>query len=286
MANVDQFESIFRASVKERLKYRKIPVSSILIITDLAGNEAEMFQQGVQSFLSVLGPPQELNSFLVTGGEFLTTEELLQLVDGYSPDLICSYRNLHSGAWRFPHSLGEHLDVLIQKTTTPVLILPHPHAGYMAEHAMRDLQEVMVVSDLVAINHDLINYAVRLTRPTGTLFLSHVENQFIFERYMDAIGKIDVINTELARTRLAEQLLKEPEDYFLSCTEILKEHGISLDIRSMVRFGYGVQEYRRQIEARKLDLLVMQAKDERQQAMNSVAYPLAVELRQIPLLMI
>lgn len=286
MANVDQFESIFRASVKERLEYRRVPISSILIITDIATDEAKAFQRRIQSFLSVLGPPEDLNFFLASGDEFLTTEELLQLVDGYTLDLICSYRNLHSSAWQFPHSLGEHLDVLIQKTTTPVLILPHPRAGYMAEHAMQDLKEVMVVSDLVAINHDLINYAVRLTQPSGTLFLSHVENQYIFERYMDAISKIDVIDTELARVRLAEQLLKEPEDYFLSCAEILKEHGITLDIRSMVRFGYGLQEYRRQIEARKLDLLVIHAKDERQQAMNSIAYPLAVELRQIPLLMI
>ncbi|HHD63129.1 MAG TPA: hypothetical protein ENK96_01920 [Desulfobulbaceae bacterium] len=286
MANVDQFESIFRASVKERLEYRQIPIASILIITDLSADEAKVFQKRVQSFLSVLGSSEDLSFFLVTGDEFQTTEELLQLTAAYTLDLICSYRNLHSRAWRFPHSLGEHLDVLIQKTTTPVLILPHPQAGYMAEHAMQDLKEVMVVSDLVAINHDLINYAVRLTQSTGTLFLSHVENQYIFNRYMDAIGKIDVIDTELARTRLAEQLLKEPEDYFLSCTEILKEHGITLDIRSMVRFGHGLQEYHRQIEARKLDLLVMHAKDERQQAMNSIAYPLAVELRQIPLLMI
>jgi nucleotide-binding universal stress UspA family protein len=286
MANVDQFESIFRASVKERLEYRHIPISSILIITDLSTDEATAFQKRIQLFLSVLGPSENLNFFIATGNEFQTTEELLQLTDGYTLDLICSYRNLHSSAWQFPHSLGEHLDVLIQKTTTPVLILPHPNAGYMAEHAMQDLKEVMVVSDLVAINHDLINYAVRLTQSTGTLFLSHVENQYIFDRYMDAIGKIDVIDTELARTRLAEQLLKEPEDYFLSCTEILKEHGITLDIRSMVRFGHGLQEYRRQIEARKLDLLVMHAKDERQQAMNSIAYPLAIELRQIPLLMI
>jgi tRNA isopentenyl-2-thiomethyl-A-37 hydroxylase MiaE len=113
-----------------------------------------------------------------------------------------------------------------------------------------------------------------------------VENEYIFERYIEAIGKIDTIDTDTARTRLSEQLLKEPEDYFLTCKEILQEHGISLDVRSMVRFGDGLQEYRRQIESQKLDLLVMHAKDENQQAMNSVSYPLAVELRQIPLLVV
>jgi len=286
MANIDQFESIFRSSVKERLQYRAVDISSILLITDLGPDEAEQFQGRVRSFLSVLGPAESISFFLITGADFRSAEDLLELVAGYELDLICSYRNLHSSAWQYPFSLGEHLDVLIQKTEIPVLILPHPHAGYMADHAMQNTQEVMVVSDLVAINHDLINYAVRLTAADGTLFLSHVESRYIFERYMDAIGKIDVIDTELARKRLSEQLLKEPEDYFLSCAEVLREHGVSLDIRSMVTFGYALDEYRRQIEARHLDLLVMHAKDDRQQAMHTFSYPLAVEFRQIPLLMI
>ncbi|RUM35533.1 MAG: hypothetical protein DSY57_06870 [Desulfobulbus sp.] len=286
MANIDQFESIFRSSVKERLQYRAVDISSILLITDLGPDEADQFQGRVRRFLSVLGPAESISFFLITGADFRSAEDLLELVAGYELDLICSYRNLHSSAWQYPFSLGEHLDVLIQKTEIPVLILPHPHAGYMADHAMQNTQEVMVVSDLVAINHDLINYAVRLTAADGTLFLSHVESRFIFERYMDAIGKIDVIDTELARKRLSEQLLKEPEDYFLSCAEVLREHGVSLDIRSMVTFGYALDEYRRQIEARHLDLLVMHAKDDRQQAMHTFSYPLAVEFRQIPLLMI
>ena len=286
MTNVDQFESIFRSSIKERLEYREISIDSILLVTDLENHAAKSFQKDVQQFLSALGKSPDRTWFLVCGHEFSTTEDLLNLVDDYAVDLICSYRNLHSKAWRFPHSLGAHLDVLIQQTTTPILVLPHPEADYRAEHAMRDTMEVMVVTDLVAINHDLINYAVQLTDPNGTLFLSHVENQYIFDRYMEAISKIDTIDTEPARIRLAQQLLKEPEEYFLTCREILLEHGISLDIRSMVRFGSGLKEYRRQIESQKLDLLVMHANDENQQAMNSVSYPLAVELRQIPLLVV
>jgi hypothetical protein len=286
MANVDQFESIFRSSIKERLEYRHIPLASILLITDLEKDAAGRFQKNVQQYLSVLGEASGRDWFLICGDEFKTTEDLLNLVENYEVDMICSYRNLHSTAWQFPHSLGAHLDVLIQQTDIPVLVLPHPEAGYVAEHAMCDTMEVMVVTDLVAINHDLINYAVRLTHPDGTLFLSHVENEYIFDRYLEAISKIDTIDTESARMRLGKQLLKEPEDYFLNCKEILGEHGISLDIRSMVCFGNGLKEYRRQIESQKLDLLIMHAKDEGQQAMNTVSYPLAVELRQIPLLVV
>ena len=286
MANVDQFESIFRASFKERLQYRETHIRSIILVTDLDEQKSAALLNRIQSFLAVLGNRNELTWFTISGSEYGAAEDLLQVLQGYEADLICSYRNLHSTAWRYPHSLGEHLDVLIQQTEPPVLILPHPQAGYMAEHALRDTRDVMVVSDLVAINHDLVNYAAAFTEPDGTLFLSHVENERIFARYMDAIAKIDVIDTELARERLAEQLLKEPEEYFANCAEILAEHGLQFEVRSMVRFGVCLEEYRHQIESRKLDLLVMHARDEWQQAMNSVSYPLAVELRQIPLLMI
>jgi len=286
MANVDQFESIFRASFKERLQYRETRIRSIVLITDLDERQTEALQQRVASFLSVLNRFGKVDYVPVPGNQYRSAEDLLRLLDGLAVDLICTYRNLHSGAWRYPHSLGEHLDVLIQQTEPPVLILPHPKAGYMADHAMTDTRDVMVVSDLVAINHDLVNYAAAFTEPDGILFLSHVESERIFTRYMDAIAKIDVIDTELARRRLAEQLLKEPEEYFASCAAILAEHDVRLDVRSMVRFGVCLDEYRHQIESRKLDLLVMHARDELQQAMNSVAYPLAVELRQIPLLMI
>ncbi|HHD56934.1 MAG TPA: hypothetical protein ENK89_04570, partial [Desulfobulbaceae bacterium] len=102
MANVDQFESIFRSSIKERLEYRKISIRSILLITDLEEKAAQTFQKSVQRFLSVLGNASERDCFLVYGHEFATTEDLLELVAGYELDMICSYRNLHSNAWQFP----------------------------------------------------------------------------------------------------------------------------------------------------------------------------------------
>ena len=45
-------------------------------------------------------------------------------------------------------------------------------------------------------------------------------------------------------------------------------------------------QYQRLIEEHKVDLLVFHTKDEDQLAMHGLAYPLAVELRHIPLLMI
>ena len=51
-------------------------------------------------------------------------------------------------------------------------------------------------------------------------------------------------------------------------------------------FGHHLFEYRRLIEQHEVDLLVLNTKDEDQLAMHGIAYALAVELRQIPLLML
>ena len=51
-------------------------------------------------------------------------------------------------------------------------------------------------------------------------------------------------------------------------------------------FGHHLAEYKRLIEQQEVDLLVLNTKDENQLAMHGMAYALAVELRQIPLLML
>ncbi len=286
MSQIDQFESVFRSAVKAVFEYRKINIQNVLIISDLDKEAASSFLTKVKGFLQYPIAQGEREFFIISGDEFQSTNDLLALLDQYSPDLICTYRNLHSNAWRYPHSLGEHLDVMLQKTDIPIMVLPHPEANYQAEHALKDTTDVMVVTDLLAVNDRLINYAAAFTKPDGNLYLTHVEDKSIFERYMDAISKIDVIDTESARIRLTEQLLKEPEDYFNSCSELLKKTCPQLRVSSLVLFSQLVSEYRHQIESRKLDLLILSAKDERQHAMHSVAYPLAVELRQIPLLLL
>ena len=286
MSHVDQFESVFRSAIKDVFAYRKTEIRNVLVVTDLESTDARAFRNTVADFLQYPVPETERQFFIVTGDDYRTTGDLLELLSRYSPDLICTYRNLQTDAWRFPHSLGGHLDVLLQKTEIPVMVLPHPTANYQAEHALQDTTDVMVVTDMNAVNDSLINYAAAMTHPAGNLYLTHVEDVRVFERYMDAISKIEVIDTETARKRLSEQLLKEPEDYFRSCAEILQQHYPDMRFNSLVLFSELVAEYRHQTESRKLDLLVLSAKDERQYAMHSVAYPLAVELRQIPLLLI
>ena len=50
--------------------------------------------------------------------------------------------------------------------------------------------------------------------------------------------------------------------------------------------GHRVSEYRALAERNGAELMVMHTKDEDQLAMHGLAYPLAVELRHLPLLMV
>ncbi len=118
------------------------------------------------------------------------------------------------------------------------------------------------------------------------MWLTHVEDEATFGRYMDVISKIPTIDTDEARESVREQLLKEPQDYIDSCVEVLGKAGASVTVEHLVVFGHHLSEYKRLIEQHEVDLLVLNTKDEDQLAMHGIAYALAVELRQIPLLML
>lgn len=286
MSNIDQFESAFRSAIRNPFVYENLEFPKILLVTDLAPNETDSFLQSTRSFLKVLEGKRSPEWKIVSGDQFKTTLDLLERVSGYDPDLICTYRNLHSDAWRYRHSLGEYLDVLLQQTSTPVLTIPHPKAGYSSKHAMENTNSVMVVTDHLTNDYHLINHAVRFTEPGGTLFLTHIEDQKAFARIIDAISRIPTIHTGNAEKHIREQLLKDPHEYIESCRTVLNAHNIPIHIEEIVDFGHRLFHYHDHIESRQVDLLVMNTKDDDQLAMNGIAYPLAVELRQIPLLML
>ena len=61
---------------------------------------------------------------------------------------------------------------------------------------------------------------------------------------------------------------------------------MSHHLKPVVMIGHRLSEYQRLTEDHKIDLLVMNTKDEYQAAMHGLAYPLAVGLRTIPLLLL
>ena len=186
MTKLDQFESVFRSAAKPVFEYEHVEIGSVLVITDQEPDIAEQTGKRVATFLQVL---DAATWRVVNGNEFTTVPDLLALVGEAEPDLICTYRHLHSESWKWPYTLGEYIDVLTQVTDTPVVVLPHPDSERASEHALRDTANVMAMTDHLTGDARLVNYAVRLAKPGGRLFLSHIEDEAIFERYVDTISR-------------------------------------------------------------------------------------------------
>ena len=285
MTKLDQFESTFRAAAKETYSRTPLRIDRVLVATDLATADAAKLTAAVRKFLAAVDRDDTVWTPLADDA-YDNVQALLEQVEARRPDLIVTYRHLHSNAWHWPHSLGEYLDVLTQATTTPVLILPHPDAGRGLPHSVQDTNVVMAITDHLVGEARLVDTALGFTAAGGTCWLSHVESAAYFERYIDVISKIPMIDTETASETIQTQLLKEPHDYIRSCRAAIEAAGLDITIEEIVVMGRRIEEYRRLIEAHEVDLLIMYAKDEDQLAMHGLAYPLAVELRKIPLLML
>ena len=66
----------------------------------------------------------------------------------------------------------------------------------------------------------------------------------------------------------------------------LREAGMPIELSKSVTLGDRLDDIVALVEERGVDLLVLHTKDAGQMAMHGLAYPLAVELRSTPLLML
>ena len=285
MTNLDQFESEFRAATRTPFEYLPLEIGLGLLVTDLP-EQSEELTTAVREFLSVgrEGAAPELQ--IVLSEESTALGDLLELIEARQPDLLITYRNLHSDAWSWPHSLGETVDVLTQVTDLPVLLVPNPREDPDFANRLKNTDSVMAITDHLTGDDRLVNYAVALTQPGGKLTLSHVEDSASLDRILEAISKIPEIDTETARQELGKQLLKDPSDYIATCQQVLKSAGVNIEVVQSVSFGHLLKEHLQLIEQSAVDLLVLNTKDDDQQAMHGLAYPLAVQLRHTPLLML
>lgn len=285
MTNLDQFESIFKSADKAIYTYERPTFPRVLLVTDLDKADAAGINDRVRSFLAAIDGA-DTRWDILNGDAFGSVQVLLERIEEIRPDLIVTYRHLHSEAWKWPHSLGEYLDVMTQATSVPVVVLPHPDAERALPHSIKNTDRVMAITNHLTGDNQLINMAVAFTQPGGTCLLTHVENQLVFERYMDAISKIPDIDTGVALDALGGQLLKEPRDFIAACRAVLKAQDLPITIEEVVTMGRQIDEYTDLIAKREIDLLVLHTKDDNQLAMHGAAYALAVELRTIPLLML
>ena len=284
MSTVDQFESVFKAAAKSTYVHEKSTIKKVLVATDLEGAEANYFLQATKTYLGEVA--SECDWLLLEGKDFSGARGLLQRVESIHPDLTVAYRHLGSESWRWPYGLGECLDVLTQVTPNPVLVLPHPETKKAADAVSQAPQNVMAVSSHLGTDNTLIAQAIHFTASNGKLSLSHVEDETTFERYLGAIAKIPDIDTEVARECILERLLNDARDFAHAVREEVEKKGLSIEIEGVAKVGRRLIDYRVMVEEGKVDLLVMNAKDEDQMAMHGMAYPLAVELRSVPLLLL
>lgn len=286
MTRIDQFESVFKAASHDIFELQPIPLRNILLVSDLEGAAADDFVAGVRRYLTSIDS-SDVKWTHLAGRESYRVGDLLKSFDEAAPDLICSYRNLHSEAWRWPHSLGDHLDVMTQAAPAPVLVLPRlEETGFWNR---QDLQcrRVMALTDHLTGDARLVSYAVRLAEGGGTVSLVHIEDQRIFDHYLDqVIAKIPDIDTEEARRSIAARLLLDPSHYIDSCQRVLAELDVPIQVEKVVKFGHRLSEVRTLVEGQQSDLLVLNTRDDDQMAMHGLAYPLAVEFRHTPLLML
>jgi len=286
MSSVDQFESVFKSATKEPFHLEDIQIKKVLLVNDCDESERVALDQLVRPFLSAIDKKNPLQWVTLNGEDFKSVQDLLNGIETHRADLIVTYRHLHSDAWQWPYSLGEHLDVMTQVTDTPVLVVPHPKREDRVLESLKDTDRVLAITDRMTGNHRLASFGIYFTEENGTLFLTHIEEEEAYERYMDLISKIPEINTDTAREKIRERILKEPADYIKSCQEFIKKKGLKIQIESLVEMGQQLESYKNWIDEHEVDLIIMNTKDENQLAMHGLAYPLVVELRTIPLLLL
>ena len=286
MTRIDQFESVFKSADKPVFRYEPFSVGSPMVLTDLDDGAAESFAVLAGKYAGAGGSREISAQRVIKGADFSTIEECLELIAVGKPDLICTYRGLHSDCWRWGQSLGSYVEVLTQTVSVPVLVFPHPAAAETLSVAEAGCRHVMAMTDHLAGDSRLVNAALFFTPAQGTLHLTNLEDQQVFERYMEAIDKIPSIDSAAARDSVLAQILKEARDYIQSCRTVMEEQGLDVEIQETVELGLHVADYKRLAAARDVDLLVMNTKDSGQLAMHGLAYELAVELNDIPLLLL
>lgn len=283
MDHIDEFESLFRRAERESFEHVAIPIESIVFVSDGTGDECEQRRQEIVSFVPSLKGVSHWRN--VCGDEYSNVGELLALLDEQQTDLVITYRHLQERSLVPQHSLGVYLDVMSQVTPIPVLVLPGTSADPKTLSG-QVCDRVMVVADHIAGDNALINYGSRMCPDNGRLWLCHVEDESVFERYMRIIERIPQIPTELARELIGTTLLKDAENYIDTCIVELTEARPSVTCEKRITRGHFLKQYTELIQSAGIDLLVTNTRDEDQLAMHGMAYSLSVELIDTAMLLL
>jgi len=281
---------MFRSAVKEVFTFAPPTLRNGLVVSDLSREASTALEGAVRELLSTIDSADRITWSDLAREDWADPrpgdpiENLLAQIARRQPDLIVTYRHLLDSNKDSPYTLGSVVDTLTQAIDTPVLLLPPPTAeGYQS---LNGTHRVMVVTDHLTGNDELVNYGVEFTQREGTLYLAHVEDQADMERFLDVIDKLRQFDSNLAREEIPAKLLALPEDYIASIVAALQRENIRETLVPLVRLGHRLTDYRQLVDENEIDLLIVSGRDESQLAMHSMAHALAVELRDKPLLLL
>ncbi len=281
---IDQFESVFKSAEKARYQYDPPLLERVAVLVDTARESSNAYVESARSYLAASNIDTE--EFLVLGTEdFTDIQQMLAAVHSKSPNLVVTHRHLHLNRQELEHSLGTYLDTLLQGTTIPVLVTPSPNADGQPK-PLEVAQDVLVMTDHLLDDPKSINYGVRFVAPGGVVHLCHIEDDGVFQKYMEMIERIPEIDTDVAREKIRAKLLQLPTDYIASCIEALQTESVNARINPVVRLGHRVTDYHRLIDEHEGDLLVCNTNDPEDLAIHPMAYAIALEFRNQPLLLL
>ena len=283
MDTIDEFESMFRRAEREPFVYDDVPMGHVVLVTDGTPAQADALRATLQDFIPALRNSSDWET--LTAEDYHNVGELADRLAPLAADLVVTYRHLQEKSLVPQHSLGVYLDVLTQVLETPVLVLPGT-AAHPVSLENRTCHRVMLVTDHIAGDSRLINYGVAVSSGQGEVWLCHVEDDAVFERYMQAFEKIPAIDSDTAREELDRQLLADARHFIDTCLAELREKVPAVEFHSSVTRGHRLREFMQLVESQNADLLVVNTNDEDQLAMHGMAYALSVEMIDRTLLLL
>ena len=278
--HIDEFESQFKRALKEPYLFDAVELNKILFVEDSSESEAAQALERVKPLVPQIYQDQEAIWTCLSGKDYSSVRELTQKVEEHKPDLIIVKRGLKTKLEDAVYGLTNYIDTLTQVCSSPVLLLPNSTQELNLSGA------VLVETDHLTGDSRLINWGVRFALPDKTLILAHIEDDQIFQYYIDVISKISEIDTELAARRIEEILLKLPSDFITQISATLGERCPNLKPESVVRLGHTLSDFHYLLEQREVSLLVINTKVDEQLAMGGKAYGIAVEFKDSPLLLL
>ena len=283
MTQIDQFESIFRSASRSLFEYKSWDIQSVMTICDGDQQTTRQFEANVKSFLSNAVEIEPIQWSSLAGSDFSTVDQLVKKIEHLAPDMICCHRNLHIPASDHPFSLGVYVDVLTQVAKAPVLLLPDPESEFQWHN---ETHHVMAITDHLDGDNSIVTAALKLTATDGKLYLTHIEDERAFRRIINVVEKIPEIDSDIALKKIAERLLLDPQNFIDSCQKEIEKQEIPVSVEAIVKLGHSISDYGELVDQLHIDLLVMHTRDDEQLAMHGLAYPLTIEFRQTPLLLI